>query len=156
LLLLVPIPLHWMDHIVAVLQWGSAEATYALFQLAGVPIFRNGVQFELPVTGIEVAKECSSIHSATALFIAGLLIGYLFLKSFRSKLCLVLLTVPVAMFTNAIRIVTIWFLGTKVDTGFFYGSLHHSGGVLFGLLSLTILTIFLVLLRKTEVHTTSL
>ena len=51
LLLLVPIPSNLMEKIVTGLQWGSAEATYALFQLAGVPMFRVGVNFELPVVG---------------------------------------------------------------------------------------------------------
>ena len=152
LLLLVPIPSHLMDTIVTNLQWGAAEATYALFQLAGVPMFRNGVNFELPVISIEVVRECSSIHSACALFIAGLLVGHLFLKSLRAKVCLTLLTIPIAMFTNAVRIVTLWFLATKVDIGFIYGDLHRKGGILFSLVSLSILMGFLHLLRKVEGH----
>ena len=150
LLLLVPIPSQLMDKIVTSLQWGAADATYALFHLVGVPVFRNGVNFELPVIGIEVAKECSSIHSACALFITSLLVGHLFLKSLRAKICLALVAIPIAMFTNAVRIVTLWFLATKVDIGFLYGSLHHNGGILFSLVSLSILMSCLYLLRKLE------
>jgi exosortase len=150
LLLLVPIPFDVMDKIVSTLQWGSAEVTYVFFKLAGVPVFRDGVSFELPGVGIEIAKECSSIHSGWALFITGLLVAHMFLKSIRTKLWLSLLTVPIAMVTNAVRIVTIWFLGTKVDTGFFYGNLHRNGGILFSLISLSILMGFLCLLRKME------
>ena len=150
LLLLVPIPSHLMEKIVTSLQWGSAEATYRLFQLFGVPMFRAGVRFELPIVGIEVAKECSSIHSACALFVTGLLVGHLFLKSLRMKVCLSLLTIPIAMFTNAVRIVTLWFLATKVDIGFLYGNLHHKGGILFSLVSLSILLSCMYLLRKLE------
>ena len=113
LLLLVPIPLIWMEKIVTALQWGAAEATHALFQLAGVPVFRDGVNFQLPIVSIEIAKECSSIHSACALFVTGLLVGHLFLRSLGAKICLTLLTVPIAMFTNAVRIVTLWFLATR-------------------------------------------
>lgn len=150
LLLLVPIPLNWMEKIVTALQWGAAEATYALFQLAGVPMFRVGVNFELPVVGIEIARECSSIHSACALFVAGLLVGHLFLRSLGAKICLTLMTLPIAMFTNAVRIVTLWFLATKVDIGFLYGNLHRNGGILFSLAALSILMGFLSLLRKLE------
>jgi len=150
LLLLVPIPSHWMERIVTALQWGSAEATYALFQLTGVPMFKHGVDFDLPVVNIEIARECSSIHSACALFIMGLLVGHLFLKSLPAKVSLTLLTIPIAMFTNAVRITTLWFLGTKVDIGFLYGSLHHNGGILFSLVSLSILISCLVLLRKLD------
>jgi len=48
--------------------------------------------------------------------------------------------------------VTIWFLGTKVDVGFLYGNLHHRGGILFSLISLSILMGVLCLLRKMERH----
>ena len=150
LLLLVPIPPHLMDRIVTSLQWGSAEATYVLFSLAGVPMFRDGVRFELPGIGIEIAEECSSIHSACALFITALLVGHLFLKSLRTKVCLSLLSIPIAMLTNAVRIVTIWFLATKVDVGFLYGNLHRNGGILFSLISLLVLMVFLSLMQKLE------
>jgi exosortase/archaeosortase family protein len=113
-------------------------------------MFRDGVRFELPGVGIEIAAECSSIHSAWALFITGLLLSHMFLRSIRAKVGLSILTVPIAMLTNAVRIVTIWTLGTKVDARFLYGDFHHRGGVLFSLVSLSILMTCLFLLRKTE------
>jgi exosortase len=150
LLLLVPVPFTQMDQIISVLQRGAAEATYRLFSLAGVPMFRDGVRFDLPGIGIEVAAECSSIHSAWALFITGLLVAHMFLKSLWPKALLAILTIPIAMFTNAIRIVTLWYLGTHVDPSFIFGPLHHNGGILFSLISLSLLLSFLYLLRKLE------
>lgn len=155
LLLLVPVPFDAMDRIIAALQRGSSEATYALFRLAGVPMFREGIRFELPGVGIEVAKECSAIHSAWALFITGVLVAHMLLRSLWSKVCLSILTVPIAMGTNAVRIVTIWFLGTKVDAGFFYGHLHRDGGILFSLVSLSVVMGCLFLLRQAEGHAES-
>ena len=113
-------------------------------------MFRDGVRFELPGVGIEIAKECSSIHSAWALLITGLLVGHLFLKSLWAKVSLTILTVPIAMLTNAVRIVTIWELATRVDPGFLYGDLHRNGGILFSLISLSILVGFLAMLRGLE------
>jgi exosortase len=150
LLLLVPLPFNLMDWIVSALQRGSAEATYRFFSLLDVPMFREGVRFELPGIGIEVAKECSSIHSGWALFITGLLVAHIFLHSIWTKTVLAILTVPIAMFTNAVRIVTLWFLGTKVDIGFLTGRLHHDGGILFSLVSLSILMSCLFLFRRLE------
>jgi exosortase/archaeosortase family protein len=86
-------------------------------------------------------------HSAWALFITSLLVAHLFLKSIWTKVCLSILTVPIA--TNAVRIVTIWFLGTKVDPELFYGDLHRNGRI-FSLISLSILVGFLCILRKME------
>jgi exosortase len=152
LILMVPIPFHLMDQIIAFLQRGSAEATAALFRLAGVPVFRNGVSFELPVVGIDIAPECSSIHSGWALFITGLIVGHLFLRSIWAKTGLAIVTIPIAMFTNAVRIVTIWYLGTHVNTGFLHGKLHRDGGILFSLISLAILISLLWVLHKLELH----
>ncbi len=150
LLLMAPVPAPVMDKIVAVLQSGSADATYALFRLAGVPVFRTGVDFELPMIGIKVAKECSSIHSGSALFIVSLLVGHLLLRSLPAKICLTLLSIPIAMLSNAVRITTLWFLATKVDVGFLYGNLHHNGGIVFAMLALCILMGCLYLLRNVE------
>ena len=150
LLLMAPIPSPLMDKIVTGLQSGSADATYALFRLAGVPVFRTGVDFELPLIGIQVAKECSSIHSGSALFIVSLLVGHLLLRSLPAKVCLTLLSIPIAIFSNAVRITSLWFLATKVDVGFLYGRLHHNGGIVFALLALCILMSCLYLLRRVE------
>ena len=150
LLLTVPVPSPWMDKVIALLQWGSAEATYRLFLLVGQPVFREGVRFELPGVGIEVAAECSSIHSAWALLITGMLVAHLFLKSLWAKISLTILTLPIAMLTNAVRIVTIWELATRVDIGFMYGNLHRNGGILFSLISLSILVGCMVMLGRLE------
>jgi exosortase len=152
LLLLVPIPPNWMEKIVTSLQWGAVDVSYSLFQLAGVPILRAGVNFELPIVDIQVARECSSIHSACALFVTGLLVGRLFLQSIPTKVSLTLVTIPIAMFTNAVRIVTLWFLATKVDIGFLYGNLHRNGGILFSLIALSLLMGCLYVLRKLELR----
>ena len=115
-----------------------------------MPFFRQGFGFELPGIGIEVAKECSSIHSFWALFITGLLVGHFLLRSLSAKVCLSLFTLPLAVFTNAVRIVTIWSLAVHVDIGFMYGDLHHKGGIVFSLISLSILLFSLSVLRKIE------
>jgi exosortase len=150
LLLMIPIPRVLMEKVVLVLQVGTSDLIYALFRLAGTPLFRHGFTFELPGVGIVIAEESSSIHSAWALFITGLLVGHFFLRSFPAKACLSLLTVPIAIFTNAVRIVTIWFLATYVNIDFMSGNVRRHGGVLFSLISLLILLFSLWMLRKLE------
>jgi exosortase len=150
LLLMIPIPSAVMAKVVWVLQVGTSNMVYALFYLTGTPLFREGFSFELPGLGIVIAEECSSIHSAWALFITGLLVGHFFLRSFPAKACLSLLTVPIAMFTNSVRIVTIWFLATHISSDFMYGNLHQNGGILFSLISVALLLVSLYWLRRLE------
>ena len=150
LVLTIPIPPVLMAKIVVLLQTWSSDLVYFLFNLTGTPFFRHGFIFDLPGIGIEVAKECSSIHSFWALLITALLVGHFALRSLAAKVCLSIFVTPIAVFTNAVRIVMIWFLATHVDIGFMYGNLHRNGGILFSLISLSLLMSLLWILRKLD------
>lgn len=150
LFLTVPIPAPLLDHAVYGLQKGSAEMCDILFRVVGMPVLRKGFLFSLPGIDIEVAKECSGIRSSLALLITGMLAAHLYLRSPGLKLLFVLLTVPVAILKNAIRIVTLSFLGVYVDRGWLDGPLHHRGGALFALVGLAILLPALYWLRICE------
>lgn len=150
LLLMVPIPEFLLDRTIFWLQAGSAEVSYALFQLVGVPVFRSGLIFALPGVTIEVARECSGIRSSLALLIISLLAGHLFLRSAWKKTILTLATLPLLIVKNGIRIVTVSLLSIYVDPGFLTGSLHRKGGVVFFLLALVLLAPVLRMLQKSE------
>lgn len=150
LLLAIPIPAVALDNIVLVLQKGSAIMTYALFKLLGMPVFWQHFKFLLPGVEIEIAEECSGIRSSQALFISSILVGHLFLQSNVRRLVLSLFTIPVVIFKNAVRIVTISSLGIYVDPSFLHGKLHRYGGLPFSLVSLAILLPFLLALQKSE------
>ncbi len=152
LLLMVPAPVQILDTIVVALQRRSADVAYLLFKMLRVPVLRQDVIFSLPGIDIEVARECSGIRSSTALLITGMLAAQLFLRSAWHKLLLVLLIVPVAVFKNAVRIVTLSYLGVYVDRSFLLGSLHHRGGVIFALVGVATLLPALFLLRRLEDH----
>jgi exosortase len=152
LLLMIPIPTVALDSIVLGLQKGSAVTTYALFKLLGVPVLWQHFKFLLPGVEIEIAKECSGIRSSLSLFITSILAGYVFLQSDWRKVVFSLFTVPVVIFKNAMRIVTISCLGVYVDAGFLQGKLHRYGGLPFSLVSLAILVPLLFALQKGETN----
>ena len=153
LALMIPVPIAALDYVVFLLQKGSAAVAYVLFKLLGVPVFwSGGFKFALPGVEIEIAKECSGIRSTTALFITGILASHVFLRSGWRKILLSLLTIPIAIFRNAVRIVTISWLGVYVDQGFLFGKLHRYGGVPFALISLAILGPALWILQRTEAN----
>ena len=81
LLLMVPVPMSLIDNAAVFLQKGSAEISYSLFKLLGIPVFRDGFKFTLPGLEIQVAEECSGIRSGLSLFITSILAGHLFLRS---------------------------------------------------------------------------
>jgi exosortase len=147
LLLMIPLPVALAEHTISILQKGSAETCYALFRLLGVPVIRHGFRFSLPGADIEVAEQCSGIHAGLSLFIAGLLAEHILLQDAWKKACFVLCIFPIAIFKNAVRIVTIAWLGIYVNPGFFHGPLHRRGGIPFSLLALALMGFLLWLLR---------
>jgi exosortase len=151
---LVPWPPFLLDKIVGALQHGSAATTYALFKMAHVPILRHDLQFSLPRVDIEIAAQCSGVRSSISLFLAGILSGHIFLQSNWRRICLSLCTIPVVIFKNALRIVTIALLGSYVNTGFLHGNLHRFGGLVFSLVALMILMAIILFLHGTEARKT--
>lgn len=151
LLFMVPIPADSVRYIVSALQKSSAETSYRLLKLVGVPVLRqNFVTFSLPGVTIEVAEECSGIRSSSSLFISSLVAGYILLRSGWSRAAFSVMTIPVVIFKNAVRIVTISLLGVYVDPAFLTGRLHRYSGLPFSVLALALLAPLLIGLMKAE------
>lgn len=153
LFLMVPIPSTMLDRAVVALQHGSAELSYRIFKLSGAPVFRESpVRFSLPGVTIEVANECSGIRSSLSLFVSSIVAGYLLLRSGWSRTFLALMTIPIAIIKNSLRIVTISYLGVYVDPGFLEGRLHRNSGLPFSLIALALLAPVLLMLMRAERH----
>ena len=152
LLLMVPLPTVALNKLIYLLQVGTSAIACQLFHMLGVPVFRDRFVFELPGFAVEVAKECSSIRSSLALFITGLLAAHLYLRKPWARFILVAITVPLAVFKNAVRIVTLCVLAIHVNPSFLIGKLHRNGGVVFYAGALLILGALLQLLRSAEKH----
>lgn len=150
LFLTVPLPSRAVDWITGTLQYQSAVWTTWLFHVAQVPVTRDGVMLSLPTLDIEVAHECSSIRSSTALIVITLVFADLFLRSKWRKVLLVTLAIPLSVAKNAVRIFTIAELGTRVDPSYLNGRLHHSGGIVFLSLAVAVVICLLWLLRRGE------
>jgi exosortase len=148
---MVPFPSSVLEAIVGFLQRGSADVTYFLFSLLGVPVFREGFVFNLSNFSIHVAEECSGIRSAIALSVTSLVAGHFFLRSFWAKLGVAAVVIPLAIIKNAFRIVGLALLANYVDPAFITNSvMHRSGGIPLFALSLVLLSGVVWLFRKVE------
>jgi exosortase len=149
--LMIPLPSSWMDRIVAGFQHGSAAVSYQILRLSGIPVWRRGTLFSLPGLDFEVAPECSGIHSSLALMMIAIVAGYVCLRSGWARAALILLTIPIALFKNAVRIVVISILGAYVDRAFLDGPFHHQyGGLLFSVVAVALFVLLLAGLQKIE------
>ena len=150
LLLAVPLPESVLNRIVEFLQYQSAVAARVLFRAVGVPATQDGIMLSIPTLDIEVARECSSIRSSMMLVMTTMVLAHLFLRSWWRQLLLVLVTIPLSVMKNGLRIFTIAELGTRIDRGFLNGKLHHQGGILFFGVAVVGVIGLLWILRRTE------
>ena len=150
LLFMVPLPDPVLERTILVLQQQSTNIATLLFKAVGVPVFREGFVLTVPGQSIEVAKECSGIRSSMALFITCLIAGHLFLRTKWRIALFALISLPVAIIKNGIRIVTLTLLSVHVDPSFLTGNLHHEGGFVFFLLALALLAPVFHVLEKSE------
>lgn len=150
LFLMVPLPDAILHRIVTSLQRGSVWATVVIFKMAGVPVLQRGVVLSVPGVTIEVAQECSSIRSSMALLVTCILASRFYLRSFWKQAFFVVLSLPLSIIKNGIRIATLTLLSIYVNPGFLHGDLHRDGGFVFFLIALALLWPILVLLRRSE------
>ena len=150
LLFMVPIPGEFLGSVIGFLQTQSANLSYRLFLLLGVPVLRDGFVLTVPGVSIEVAKECSGINSSIALLIVMIIFAHEALQSNWRRVLLVLFTIPLSILKNAIRIVTLTMLAIRVDPGFLTGRLHHEGGFVFFLIAIGLVIPIWKLLKVTE------
>ncbi len=147
-LLILPLPHFVIEKPLVVIQHGSAEVVNMFLILTAVPFFRDGLRFSLPGLDVEVAPQCSGIHSTLALLIGSLLVGHFYIKSGWRRALLVVLVFPIVNLTNGFRIYGLSVLAVYVSMSFFKGDLHRNGGVLFFLLGLILLACAAKLLRN--------
>jgi exosortase len=150
LFLMVPFPDFFLNRVVFWLQTASAEVSYVVFEALGVPVLRTGFVFALPGVTIVVSEECSGIRSSLIMTIISLVAGHLYLQTAWRKVVLTVVTLPMLIVKNGIRIVTLTLLSVYVDPSFLTGNLHQRGGVVFFVIALAILAPILWFLKKSE------
>ncbi len=152
LVFMVPMPVFLRHGIESVLQSGSAVVAEGFFRLSGATFLREGLIFRLPGINLEVAPECSGIHSSLVLFIISSMAGYLFLRSPWKRAVLMLVVIPLALLRNGFRVYVIGELCTHIGPEMIDSPIHRHGGPLFFVLSLIPFFLLLVLLcRKKRV-----
>lgn len=147
---LVPIPGAAVNEIDYFLQYGSAMATRGFFTLSGTPFLQDGLVFQLPGITLEIAPECSGIHSSLVLFLTSLLASYFFLRNPWKRTAFVLAVIPLGIIRNGFRIFTIGELCVHVGPQMIDSPIHHKGGPIFFALSLIPLFFLLVVLQRSE------
>lgn len=148
LLLMIPLPAIVFNQIALPLQLLASRVGEAGLRLVGVPVLREGNLMVLASTTLEVAEACSGIRSLVSLLTLGIVYGYFMDSRAWVRWLLALATVPIAVFTNGLRVagtgVAAHYYGPDAAEGF----LHSFSGWLVFVSALALLFALREVLNK--------
>ena len=101
---MVPLPAIVYNTVASPLQLLASSAATSLAQALGISIYRDGNIIQLATTSLGVEEACSGLHSLPALVVASLLLGFLEAASIPGRVLLCLLSVPLAIAVNVVRV----------------------------------------------------
>jgi exosortase len=145
LVLMIPIPMIVFNRVAFPLQLLASRLGETALWLLHIPVLRQGNIITLANTTLEVAEACSGIRSLVSLLTLSIVYAY-FTEGRRSvQLLLIGSTVPIAVFTNGLRVAAIgvgaYYLGPRAVDGAF----HTASGWLVFVLAFALL----LLLQRT-------
>lgn len=124
LLFMIPLPSIILNTIAFPLQLFAAKvASFCLFSLS-IPVLREGNIIMLTGTTLEVAEACSGLRSLQALLAIGTVYAYFTQDRMIARWTLILLSVPIAIMANVIRVsgtgILAEYWGVEAAQGFYH------------------------------------
>jgi exosortase len=101
---MVPLPMIVYNALAAPLQLFASDIAAQLARLLGVTVYRDGNIIQLAYTSLGVVEACSGLNSLSALAVASLLLGYLICSRLLTRAFLLVLSIPLAIAFNVLRI----------------------------------------------------
>jgi exosortase len=132
LIFMIPIPVIIYNQITFPLQLLASRFATAWLELFQVPVLREGNVLILPNYSLEVVEACSGVRSLMTLISLAVAYGYLVDQRRWVRYVLPALMFPIAIFSNAFRIlgtgVLTYHFGPRMAEGFFH---EFSGWMVF-------------------------
>ncbi|TWJ13789.1 exosortase A [Geobacter argillaceus] len=148
LIFMVPIPYIIYDAVAFPLKLFITKASVAFMKMIGVAVVREGNIIMLPTTTLEVADACSGTRSLMSLLALAVAYAFFIQTSNLKRWVLIVSAVPIAIVTNAMRVIVTGILaqwwGAKAAEGFF----HEFAGLAVFALALALLVAEGALLRR--------
>jgi exosortase len=132
LIWMIPIPVIIYNQFTFPLQLVASRLATAWLELVQVPVLRDGNVLVMSNYSLEVVEACSGIRSLMTLVALAVAYGYLVEPRRWVRYVLALLMIPIAIVTNAIRIMGAGMLAHRYGPATAEGFLHEfSGWVIF-------------------------
>jgi len=133
LFFMIPLPYILYDAIAFPLKLFIAKYSVLFLESIGIIILREGNIIMLPNITLEVADACSGIRSLMSLVTLSVALAFIINTTSVKRAVIIFSAVPIAIFTNALRVIITGILaqyrGEQVAEGFFH---EFAGFMVFG------------------------
>lgn len=150
LFMLIPFPDQFYIQLTFPLQLKVSQMSAAVVNWVGIPVFRTGNVLTIPEKSFEVIEACSGLRSVITLLTLSVIMGYFMLKRGWSKILLIAISIPVAIFVNLIRVIAIVLMFHFFRIDLYEGTLHTATGLFIFLIALATLFLFERILERWE------
>ena len=131
LFLMVPLPQSVVNTIAFPLQLLAAKWAVWSMQLHGIPVLLEGNIIHLARGDLFVAEACSGLRSLMALVTLGVVFAHFFRRGHPiQQIFLIVSTIPIAIFVNAIRVALTGFLAHYFGHEAAGGAIHDWQGII--------------------------
>ncbi|RLB77941.1 MAG: exosortase [Deltaproteobacteria bacterium] len=148
LFFMIPLPYIVYDAMAFPLKLFVAKFSVISLKLMGVVVWREGNIIMFPQTVLEVADACSGLRSLMSLLALGVALAVFSQEKISRRVLLVLLTVPIAILTNMIRVIGTGFLAQYYGAAAAEGFFHEFAGMGVFVLAMVMLFACSGVLRK--------
>lgn len=129
LLFMVPLPFSWQQPLAEALQHQVSVAAEAVLSLCGVTVSREGYLLLLPGQTLEVAEGCSGLRQVTVFLGMSVFLALRGAPRRGFGIALVLLSMPVALIANTLRVVLTGGIYLTLGPAWAQGFLHEVEGL---------------------------
>lgn len=150
LLLMIPLPI--IDRSTYPLAMFTGVCSGALVRFFGLPINIVGNAVEMPGTDLLIGAQCSGVNSMITLIALTALCAYLFSGPWWGRIGLVLISIPLAMVGNILRVGNLLYIAYYwgVDAAFIF--YHDYSGIVFFVVVFALLFPLMRLLQMRNVR----
>jgi exosortase len=139
LFFMVPLPAILFNAVALPLQKLSVQNAAWIFDTVGIPCLVDGNVIHLSTISLGVTEACSGIRSLISLVALATGFAYLFLDGLWARLSLVAFAIPIAVLSNALRLISSGLAGKYLGIEYAGGFFHAFSGLLLFLVNIAAL-----------------
>jgi len=148
LFFMVPLPYIVYDAIAFPLKLFVAKYSVLTLKLMGITVLREGNIIMFPQTVFEVADACSGLRSLMSLLALAVAVAFMTQKGPAKRLILIVSALPIAIFTNMLRVIVTGVLAQYYGAAAAEGFFHEFAGLAVFAGAMVLLLLESALLRR--------